>query len=1303
MSPDYLGGGAHMTRTDSPHGIALNPASAAGFQRMVLDASYFNLQGLGDMKGMGHAANLGLAIPTRRGVWTGSMNFVDTSAYAESAMDLGMAGSLNIAFSKEIYSDTWFGFGLAGDLGQLDGSLQGGAALNIGFLHYPKSFKGLKNFSWGGSLNGLGYRYGSSSRGYFNAIPGNITPSMGIAFDIISGEKVRLALRSDVRAPSVTDLWFGISTDLYLGSSARLSLSSSLTVRDALAGSWQTLIPAASLGFNFNLGGAKEGKRIQTTELDVSASAAPLYNGVWAFGAGIRLPFGVKDTNPPELALEIQEPIYISPNYDGTQDELIIPYTVNDERFITTYKWYIADSKGSEVRGFVNKDERPENESLQNLWARLIALREGTPLPDVLRWDGITQTGSISEDGEYEVFIQFSDDNGNTVKKGPFTVVVDTVPPNLELNKPEGLDLIFSPDGDSHKDTFPLAMEGSEEHLWQAEFQDAAGNAVISWDWSDKVPEKLDWDGIDELGSVIPDGVYRYTVHATDLAGNSYSDAIEGIIVDTQRPEIGLNISKAVFSPGTASTVSSIELRPDIPVSAGIVDWSLDIIGSDGQSKRVWTRTNMPQVPQTLVFDGKGGGEWLPEGNYSGRLNIEYSNGYKTTADSPSFAIDTTPPQAKVSANWNLFSPQGSSRRGTVTFSQDSSEEKTWRGIIVNSKDEVIKEWSWIAQPEPFLTWDGRSKAGRLVPDGKYYYFLSAVDEAGNYGASDKAEVTVDTSTATVSLTASLDVFGPTGNGRKDEVSFFMGAQEKSPIADWRLQVTDSSGRERMLWTGKGNPPEGIQWRGTDSQGKKVEDGPYTGKFTVNYVRGDAAEARSSEVSVDTQPPNITISADYTLFSPDGDKQRDAISIKQQSSREDGFEANLYDAKNKVVRTWLWKGTLQSFEWNGTDASGNTLPDGSYRYEVAGLDKAGNETRREIKNIRIDTAATPVYLTAKESYIKAGETDPERYQTFTAIIPNLEGMASWQFAIEDESGKQVYSRSDAGKVPALSWNGMDNKGKPVEGSFKGALIVSYEKGSRPRAESRAFISDGSPPVLNVTVSPQPFSPDDDNVDDEAVLNLTVEDSSRIGDWSLDIFDTRNRKFITFSGSGRPSERIIWDGRSGKGELVESAEDYPFILKVSDILGNSAEKKGKIAVDVLVIREGNRLRIRINNITFQPNSPALTLTGDEGAKNKAVLNRLAEIMKKYSGYRIVVEGHAVSLKWDNPAAAKREQDSILLPLSQKRSQTVVNELTRRGIAASRLVAEGVGGSKPIVPHGDTEERWRNRRVEFYLEK
>ena len=919
LSPLYSGGGAHITRTESPQGIAMNPAVAAGYQHIVLDANYINLQDLAGSMGMGHAASLSFSYPTRRGVLTLAGSFLDTSSFEKSAMDLGTSGSLNIAFSKEIYSDTWFGFGLVGDVGQLDGATQGGGALNVGFLHFPKGFWNKSNFSWGGSITGLGYRFGSTSRGYFDSVPGNISPSFGAAFDLVNKENFRWAVRSDVRFPSISDLAVGFATDIYLGKTFNLSASSSFSLGDAIAGSAGTLIPSATIGFNFSL----NSKTDRTRQLELRATAAPLYSGIWGFGAGLFLPLGVKDANPPEITVEYPDMRYISPNYDGIQDELLLPYEVSDERYIMTFKWRVVDSMNNTVRTWSNKEEHPENETVKNLFARLFARKEGTPLPDNFRWDGITDSGSLAADGDYSVYLQFSDDNGNSAEAGPFPLVVDTVPPEISLEEPEGLELIFSPDGDGSKDEFSFKQTGSTEQLWEAEIQDFSGSPIKTWTWENESPESIEWNGQNDSGQVVQDNVYRYALRSTDKAGNSNEEAIEGIIIDTTRPEIALTINRNTFSPGTASPISTLTLKPDISLKTGIVDWNMQIKYNNGTVGRTWSREKDGTLPRSFDFNGlDNAGQTLPEGKYYGLLKLDYNNGFRPESASPLFTIDMTPPEAAVSANWKIFSPQAGSSRSQVVFSQETSIEESWTGTLTDKAGKVVNQWTWIKQADDTLIWDGRNAEGRLIPDGEYLYSLSSVDSAGNAGESPPAAVMVDTSAVEAFLTASLDVFGPTGNGIKDTVNFFMSTRTDAAAADWKLTVRNTSGKEIRSWSGKGTPPDLQAWNGKDNTGKTVADGLYIAAFVVNYVKGDSARTESGPVEVDTVAPTINVETSNKIFSPDGDNARDVLTIRQSSSNEEFFRAVISNAENKLVRTWVWTGSLDSVEWDGKDDSG---------------------------------------------------------------------------------------------------------------------------------------------------------------------------------------------------------------------------------------------------------------------------------------------------------------------------------------------------------------------------------------------
>ncbi len=132
----------------------------------------------------------------------------------------------------------------------------------------------------------------------------------------------------------------------------------------------------------------------------------------------------------------------------------------------------------------------------------------------------------------------------------------------------------------------------------------------------------------------------------------------------------------------------------------------------------------------------------------------------------------------------------------------------------------------------------------------------------------------------------------------------------------------------------------------------------------------------------------------------------------------------------------------------------------------------------------------------------------------------------------------------------------------------------------------------------------------------------------------------------------------------------------------------------------MIREGDRLKVRVNSITFTADSPELVVDPStlRGLKNEEILKRLAEIFGKYSTYRIRIEGHAVNI-----SGTQKEQEQELVPLSLARAQSVKDALAVRGISVGRMTVAGLGDIDPVVPDTDIENRWKNRRVEFILIK
>ena len=115
----------------------------------------------------------------------------------------------------------------------------------------------------------------------------------------------------------------------------------------------------------------------------------------------------------------------------------------------------------------------------------------------------------------------------------------------------------------------------------------------------------------------------------------------------------------------------------------------------------------------------------------------------------------------------------------------------------------------------------------------------------------------------------------------------------------------------------------------------------------------------------------------------------------------------------------------------------------------------------------------------------------------------------------------------------------------------------------------------------------------------------------------------------------------------------------------------------------MIRDGDKLKIRIPSITFPPNSPDLSkvIEADKAAKNEWVLQRLAQILNKYSSYDFRIEGHANQEYWQNPARAAREEKEELGPLSLARAEAVKNALVAPGIEGGADFRGRTGRHRP----------------------
>jgi len=1333
-APNLAGPGAFSTSTGGAPASAINPAQGGEAQRIVFDVGYLGLAGLRDKAedGYGNAAELGGLFPTRYGVFGGSLRFIQSPFDDSFPVKTFFSGNLNAA--KEIYPRLSVGLGLNFGVGSdwlwmLSGDL--------GFHYNMEKLGPFHNFTWAVVLGNMGRSWA----------PSWFTPMGGVSFDLLriqgkDGKRDPFVLNTsaDIGVPSIiypseTSFIFKLGLRMEIAELIKLSVSwpggSGLNARELSEGGKDmfTFLPSVGLGVHFALpsrGQHIAGGRLPTDgELAIDTAFKPLYKDVAAFGAGATWTVGIADKRPPVINITYPEasdpeyPVYFSPNNDGKVDYLEFPLSITDERYTQSWVWEIRDEEGNVVRTYRNKELRPETQGMRNFFSRLFAVKTQVEVPPTLRWDGIGDSGELAPDGRYFFTVSSADDSGNEGATTVYEAVLKNAPPEIAIETMDDAARVFSPGGGGSKNNLTIRQSGTAEDAWESGIYTVSGEKIRSFAATQGSPEPRVWDGKDDSGAIVNDGVYVYKIEATDRARNSAAASMENIIVNTIRPVVSVVIADPWFSPNNDGVKDTLALDLTVPVKEEVTGWSLQI--KDRQNNTVRTirgETPSPAVPDQLAFDGRNDeGAVLEEGLYSGMLSVNYLNGYATGALSPSFNLKVTPPEARISMDYTAFSPNHGGVQSEMLIHQQGSREQLWTGEIRRAAgtatEPPVRSFRFSGTPAADLRWDGHGESGTFAADGEYTYELYATDQAGNAGRSNVLRFRMSTVDTPVMITTDLRAFGPEGNSPRKTVNLTPQIQVKEGVVSYRIEVQNSAGQAVRTFEGQGAPPAAISWNGRTNANAPAPEGSYKASINLRYEQGNQPSAVSLPFELDNTPPAATASAPYSIFSPNG--QRATIPFAVATQANDEWEAAITGAGGRRIRTWNWQGAAPQVTWDGKDDAGNAAPDGTYQLTLNSTDAAGNTAQYNVPSLVLDARVPRLILTASATNIAPAQNQSADLVRFGIICPLQEGIESWALELKDEKGS--VTRRFASPAPAagatgtaarvaappanIGWNGLSEGGGIREGRFTPAMTVNYLKGDVVTAETAPILVHVTGPELSFSYRPQYFSPDNDGVEDELYISLGARSPAPIDSWYVEIREPvpPNLLFYRIEGKGSPSETVMWDGRSNKGELVQAATDYPVKYTATDILGNSSSIDATIGVDVLVIRDGDRLKIQVPSIVFRENAADFNgIPADRAENNIRVLRRVAEILNRFRDYKVQVEGHA------NPVAqTAQEERTELQPLSEARAQTVLNILVDYGVTRNRLSSVGMGGTRPVVQHSDRDNWWKNRRVEFILIK
>ncbi len=375
-----------------------------------------------------------------------------------------------------------------------------------------------------------------------------------------------------------------------------------------------------------------------------------------------------------------------------------------------------------------------------------------------------------------------------------------------------------------------------------------------------------------------------------------------------------------------------------------------------------------------------------------------------------------------------------------------------------------------------------------------------------------------------------MSFLSPNGDGVKDAVTFGINAPATG-IEKWSLVIVDAKGTARRTFAGTLSVPGTVVWDGKDDAGAVLPEGGYTAKLDVLYVNGNNPKAESPVITIDVTAPTAAAKAEYDVFSPNGDGNKDVVTLFQDTSEEVFWTGTVKDAARKEVRTMVWRGRADAkWAWDGRGDTGTPLVDGPYAYTLATTDRAGNTGTSQTIAIRIDTSETPVRVSTDAEYFSP---NADGMKDRLRIIPSLRvttGVDAYTVRIRNAKGDAVRTFTGRNRAPEETpWDGLDQAGgRSPDGRYTAELEVVYANGNKPLVVSNPFFIDTRIPQIDVRADALLFSPDADS----RLAAIAIRQTSSEEDlWEGEIRDSKGAKVRDMVLEGQGGGLLV--GRQGR--------------------------------------------------------------------------------------------------------------------------------------------------------------------------
>ena len=746
-------------------------------------------------------------------------------------------------------------------------------------------------------------------------------------------------------------------------------------------------------------------------------------------------------------------------------------------------------------------------------------------------WLGEGDTSNIPS-GAYSIRLRIFDYAGNITNIERSVTVY-----NVGIYNVSATPAYFSPNADGQQDATNIRASITALCDWTLKINAPQGGVVRTFTGNGTTIDQP-WDGKDTAGATAPDGVYTYTIDATDPAtGTNATQATGEVSVDNTLP------TGSISEPASGAVVADSVAVKGLCDDANFNYWRLSF--GQGSAPAAWNFIYSGGTPV-----GQGGvpglfSNWnaksLANGDYVLRLEAWDVAGNKLTTNRPVKVGNDGPDITELTVTPSPFTPDGIDANITDDIANIAFYLLNSGFINVSVYDinmNLVKTiYNDSLSPVPESTdkiafhWDGTGSNGRLARNGEYKVVVSSGSKEAT------AAVIVNDKPIFDRYKVEPQSFSPDGDGIGDTAKLTFSLSENSLI---KVEVHNSEdvlvrtlADNALVSAGQLNE---YVWDGKNNSGQIAGQGSYRFKVSATAVTGSEAAPLVMSVFL-SSIPDVKVSKD--TFNPHASETTDILYTLAYDAK---LSIKIRNAQGNVIRE-LISGQARSVgdhseTWDGKDGSANILADGYYYFTI-------EDSVTGLNEVVYDPSTTGGYDISHSIVFSVSSFDTLKNEpailSYTMPRPakidilirkdKYEGPAIRSLKYEEPAGSGNYQ---------CLWDGRDESGNILPYSNYTVSIWGYTL-----PDNSIVIIGGRPVISDVTTQPITFSPVFNpyaaQPQNSTIISFNLSQGANV---TLDIYNSSNvlvRKLL--DGVSKPAgvNTIVWDGKNEPGQIAPN--DY----------------------------------------------------------------------------------------------------------------------------------------------------------------